>query len=165
MKPIICMARNGKTEALPGLRHMVSSASLAVYHTRFPGRPKCRFNISLNAVEERMRNSLASVTVSAGLVMAGLVGGGETQAQPAPAAQAPAPVAPPDTAALRAQYEQWRTEVKTWGRWAPLGQESKGTTKLITPEKVASAMKLARDGGVVSLAHAQPQTAAADGGP
>ena len=64
-----------------------------------------------------MRNSLASVTVSAGLVMAGLVAGGETQAQPAAAAQAPAPVAPPDAAALRAQYEQWRTQFKTWGKW------------------------------------------------
>src|SRR6266478_10233183 len=97
-----------------------------------------------------MRNSLASVTVCAGLVMTGLVGGGEmrTQAQPAPAA--PAPVAPPDTAALRAQYEKWRTEFKTWGRWAPLGQESKGTTSLITPEKVASAMRLVKDGIVVS---------------
>jgi len=99
--------------------------------------------------------------------MAGLVGGIEMQAwgQAAPAAQAPAPIAPPDTAALRAQYEQWRTEFKTWGRWAPLGQESKGTTSLITPEKVASAMRLARDGIVVSLAHAEPQTAAADVGP
>ena len=42
-------------------------------------------------------------------------------------------MAPPDTAALRTQYEQWRTEFKTWGRWAPVGQESKGTTNLITP--------------------------------
>src|SRR5262245_1116556 len=114
-----------------------------------------------------MRNSLASVTVCTGLVMAGLVGGIETRAhgQPAPAAQPPAPIAPPDTAMLRAQYEQWRTEFKTWGRWAPLGQESKGTTNLITPEKVASAMRLARDGIVVSLAHAEPQVAAADVAP
>jgi hypothetical protein len=73
-----------------------------------------------------MRNRLASVTVCAGLVGAGLVGGigMRAQAQTAPAAQAPAPapIAPPDTAALRAQYEQWRTEFKTWGKWAPLGQ-------------------------------------------
>ena len=34
------------------------------------------------------------------------------------AAQAPAP--PADTAALRAQYEQWRKDFKTWGRWAPM---------------------------------------------
>ena len=43
-----------------------------------------------------------------------------------------------------------------------MGQESKGTTNLITPEKVASAMRLARDGIVVSLAHAEPQTVAAN---
>src|SRR5437667_8566685 len=115
-------------------------------------------------MEDRMRNRLAGVTVCAGLVAAGLVGGIalRAQGQTAPAAQAPAPIAPPDTAALRAQYERWRTEFKTWGRWAPVGQESKGTTSLITPEKVASAMKLVKDGIVVSLAHAEPQTAAAD---
>ena len=83
-----------------------------------------------------MRNRLATVTVCAGLVVAGLVGGIELRTLGPAAAQAPAPVAPPDTAALRAQYEKWRTEFKTWGRWAPLGQESKGTTNLITPEKV-----------------------------
>jgi hypothetical protein len=114
-----------------------------------------------------MQNRLVPVAACAGLVVAGLVGGIalRTQAQPAPAAQAGTPVAPPDTAALRAQYEKWRTEFKTWGRWAPIGQESKGTTSLITPEKVASAMRLARAGIVVSLAHAEPQTAAADVGP
>jgi hypothetical protein len=115
-----------------------------------------------------MRNRLASVTVCAGLVGTGLVGGIEmrAQAQTAPAAQAsaPAPTAPPDTAALRAQYEQWRTEFKTWGKWAPLGQESKGTTSLITPQKVASALALVKDGIVVSLAHPEPQTVAADVG-
>ena len=73
-------------------------------------------------------------------------------------------LAPMDTAVLRAQYDQWRTQFKTWGKWAPLGQESKGTTNLITPEKVASAMRLAKDGIVVSLAHAEPQTVAADVG-
>ena len=109
-----------------------------------------------------MQNRLASVAVCAGLVVAGLVGGIELRTA---AAQAPAPTAPPDTAALRAQYEQWRTEFKTWGRWAPLGQESKGTTNLITPEKVAGAMRLAKEGIVVSLAHTEPQTAAADVGP
>src|SRR5260370_14805630 len=99
--------------------------------------------------------------------MGGLVGGTTCRArgQRAPAAPAPAPVAPPDTAALRAQYERWRTEFKTWGKWAPLGQDSKGTSSLITPEKIASAMKLAKEGIVVSLAHAEPQTAAADVAP
>ena len=113
-----------------------------------------------------MRNRLTAVAVCAGLVMAATVGGIEMRArgQGAPSAETPVPIAPPGTAALRAQYEQWRTEFKTWGRWAPIGQESKGTTNLITPDKVASAMKLVRNGIVVSLAHAEPQTVAADVG-
>src|SRR6185503_17607354 len=77
--------------------------------------------------------------------------------QGAPAAQAPAGPPPPDTAAMRQQYEQWRKDFKTWGKWAPVGQESKGTTSLITPEKVQSALKLARSGIAVSLAHAEPR--------
>ena len=110
---------------------------------------------------------LTSVAVCAGLVAAGLIGGLalQTEGKAAQAAQAPAPAAPPDTAMLRAQYERWRTEFKTWGRWAPVGQESTGTTSLITPEKVASALKLVKEGIVVSLAHAEPQEVAADVGP
>jgi kynurenine formamidase len=110
-----------------------------------------------------MRKRLGSITMCAGLALAGLfVGiGTRTQGQPA----APGPLAPADTAALRAQYERWRTEFKTWGKWAPVGQESRGTTNLITPQKVASAMSLAKEGTVVSLAHAMPQVAAADVGP
>jgi hypothetical protein len=111
-----------------------------------------------------MRNRPASVAVCTGLVVVGLVGGVEMRArgQGAPAAQEAAP--PMDTAVLRAQYEQWRTQFRTWGKWAPIGQESRGTTNLITPEKVASALRLAKDGIVVSLAHAEPQTVAADVG-
>src|SRR2546423_3977765 len=111
-----------------------------------------------------MRNRLTSVAIGAGLVVVGLVGGLElrTQGRAAPAAPAVTPVGPPDTAVLRAQYDKWRTEFKTWGKWAPVGQESKGTTSLITPEKVASALKLVRNGIAVSLAHAEPQTVAAD---
>jgi kynurenine formamidase len=112
-----------------------------------------------------MRDRLLSLTLGAGLVVAGLVAGADVRAQAQNAPAAPTPAAPPDTAALRAQYEKWRTDFKTWGRWAPVGQESKGTTNLITPQKVADAMKLAKDGIVVSLAHAEPQTAAADVGP
>ena len=108
-----------------------------------------------------MRNRPASIAMCAGLVVVGLVGGMEMRAR---GQTAPAAVAPMDTAILRAQYDQWRTQFKTWGKWAPLGQESKGTTALITPEKVASAMRLAKDGIVVSLAHAEPQTVAADVG-
>ena len=97
-----------------------------------------------------MRNYLTSMAICVGLLVAAL------------GAQGPAPAAPPDTAALRTQYEQWRTDFKTWGRWAPVGQESRGTSSLITPQKVASALKLARSGIVVSLAHAEPQVVAAD---
>jgi kynurenine formamidase len=107
-----------------------------------------------------MHHRLALLNVCAGLVMAGAIGGIEMGARGQPAPAAPTP--PADTAALRAQYEQWRTEFKTWGRWAPIGQDSKGTTNLITPEKIAGAMKLAKEGIVVSLAHAEPQTVAAD---
>jgi kynurenine formamidase len=106
-----------------------------------------------------MRNRLASVGVCV-LALASLVSAIALQTHNQAAAQVPA--APPDTAALRAQYEKWRTELKTWGRWAPVGQESRGTTSLITPEKVASALRLARDGIVVSLAHPEPQMPAAD---
>src|SRR6476659_2463554 len=110
-----------------------------------------------------MRIRLASLAVCSGLAAAALSGliAVQNQSKAAPAPQA-APAAPPDTAALRAQYEQWRTEFKTWGKWAPMGQDSKGTTSLITPEKVASAMRLAKDGIVVSLAHAEPMVAAPD---
>lgn len=108
-----------------------------------------------------MRNHRASGALGAGLVVAaGLAGA----LAPIPAGAQTA-ATPPDTAALRAQYEKWRTEFKTWGRWAPVGQESAGTTNLITPEKTASALKLVKDGVAVSLAHVEPQTAAADVGP
>src|SRR2546427_11982100 len=109
-----------------------------------------------------MRNRLASVAVCAGLVVAGVVGGIEirAQGQTAPAVQAPAPIAPPGTAALRAQYEQWRTEFKTWGRWGPLGQECRGPTTLIPPEKVGRAMRVAREGSVGWLEPPGPASAA-----
>jgi hypothetical protein len=113
-----------------------------------------------------MRARLVSIAMC-GVVVAALVAGLElqTHSEAAPAAQPVSAVAPPDTAALRAQYEKWRTEFKTWGKWAPVGQESKGTTSLITAEKVASAMKLIRNGIVVSLAHAVPHGPAADVNP
>src|SRR5262245_48121814 len=97
-------------------------------------------------------------------VIAGLAGGPPVAQGQALASQAPAAVAPADTAALRAQYEQWRKDFKTWGKWAPVGQDSRGTSTLITPQKVQSALKLAKGGIVVSLAHAEPQTVAADVG-
>ncbi|MBI4888513.1 MAG: cyclase family protein [Acidobacteria bacterium] len=100
------------------------------------------------------------------LVLAGVAGGFQLRAQ-APAggapAQAPAPAPPADTAAMRAQYEQWRKEFKTWGKWGTA--DNKGTSNLITPQKVLNAVRLVRTGTVVSLAHAEPQVAAADVNP
>src|ERR1700722_15646316 len=130
----------------------------------YPADGTLNLENSLNAVEDRMRNRPASIAVCTGLVVVGLVGGMEMRARGQTAPPAPAPVAPMDTAILRSQYDQGRTQFKTWGKWAPIGQESKGTTNLITPEKVASAMRLAKDGIVVSLAHAEPQAVAADVG-
>ena len=57
-------------------------------------------------------------------------------------------------------YIRWRSEFKNWGRWG--ADDERGTTNLITPEKVMSAVKLVKTGQVVSLAHAVPQQAAAD---
>ena len=74
---------------------------------------------------------LTSIALVTGLVLAGVAGGFHVLAQaPAPPAPAQAPAAQPpaDTAEMRANYERWRKEFKTWGRWAPIGEESKGTT-------------------------------------
>jgi len=108
-----------------------------------------------------MRIRLTSVAVCTALAAVALLAGLELRT-PSIAAPAATPAPPPDTAALRAQYEKWRTDFKTWGKFAPVGQETSGTTRLITPEKVAAAQKLVKTGIVVSLAHAEPQVVAAD---
>src|SRR5712691_474476 len=119
-------------------------------------RPNPNSQISRSFAMRRLN----AIAVCTGLLLAG-IGGFQlaVHGQAAPAAQAPAaqPAGPPppDTSALRQQYEQWRKDFKTWGKWAPIGQESKGTTALITSEKVQSAMKLVKNGIVVSLAHAE----------
>jgi kynurenine formamidase len=59
-----------------------------------------------------------------------------------------------------ADYLRWRLEYKNWGRWGP--NDQKGTTNLITPQKVLSAVKLVKNGIVLSLAHAEPQKVEAD---
>src|SRR3569832_1776903 len=113
-----------------------------------------------------MRNRVAPLAILGGLAAVSLTAGvllhGESKAAQAPQTT---PTTPADTAALRAQYEQWRTQFKTWGKWAPVGQESRGTSTLITPEKTAAALRLARSGIAISLAHAEPQEVAADVGP
>ncbi len=108
-----------------------------------------------------MGRCLKPIAVCIGLVLAGMAGGSQLRAQgQAGAAPAPAPVAPADTAELRAQYEQWRQDFKTWGKWGT--GDNKGASNLITPEKVLSATSLVRSGIVVSLAPPVPQVAAAD---
>src|SRR5687768_328899 len=116
-----------------------------------------------------MRRSLRSVGLCTGLVLAGVAGGfelgahGEAGAAPQAVAQTPAPAPPADTAALRADYERWRSEFKTWGRWGT--DDNKGASNLITPQKVLDAARLVRSGIVVSLAPPVPQVAAADVNP
>jgi kynurenine formamidase/sugar lactone lactonase YvrE len=63
----------------------------------------------------------------------------------------------------RADYDRWRTEFKTWGRWG--ADDSKGASNLITAQKVLAAVRLVKSGTVVSLAANEPQQAAADVGP
>jgi hypothetical protein len=100
-----------------------------------------------------MKRRLTSIATSVALLLAGAAGGFHLRAQ-APAA------APPDTAALRAQYDRWRQDFKTWGKWGP--DDNKGASNLITPQKVMSAVRLVKSGTVVSLAPPVPQVAAAD---
>lgn len=103
-----------------------------------------------------MKNTnLSRIAVALGLVFAATVHG-----QALPDRQVAGPAPPADTAELRAQYEQWRHDFKTWGRWGP--GDNKGASNLITPEKVLSAAGLVKSGIVVSLAPPVPQVAAAD---
>jgi hypothetical protein len=58
---------------------------------------------------------MKSTAVSTAVMMAGLAGGWQVAPGQAPApSQTRAAVAPADSAALRAQYEQWRKDFKTW---------------------------------------------------
>src|SRR5437867_2380214 len=64
------------------------------------------------------------------------------------------------TTVTPADYLRWRTEYKNWGRWG--ADDQKGTTNLITPQKVLNAAKLVKNGIVISLAHSEPQKVEAD---
>jgi kynurenine formamidase/sugar lactone lactonase YvrE len=66
------------------------------------------------------------------------------------------------TPVTRADYDRWRTEFKTWGRWG--ADDNKGASNLITTQKVLAAVKLVKSGTVISLAANEPQQAAADVG-
>ena len=56
-----------------------------------------------------------------------------------------------DPTVTKAQVDQWMTELSNWGRWGKMDQI--GTLNLITPDTRRQALKLARDGVSVSLAH------------
>ena len=109
-----------------------------------------------------MGRCMKPTVVCIGLVLAGMAGGIHLRAQGQAGTVPPTPAAdvPADTAELRAQYEQWRQDFKTWGRWGT--GDNKGASNLITPEKVLSATSLVKSGIVVSLAAPEPQVAAAD---
>ncbi len=72
------------------------------------------------------------------------------------------PTQPAGSTVTPDDYKRWATELRNWGRWGP--NDQKGPANLITPQKVRSAVRLARSGIVVSLAHAVPQEQAADVG-
>ena len=112
----------------------------------------------------RLSSMALGIGLGIGLGLAGMAGGFQlrAQGQAGAAVQTPAPAAPADTAALRAQYERWRQDFKTWGKWG--AGDNKGASNLITPQKVLSATRLVRNGIVVSLAPPVPQTVAADVG-
>src|SRR5438552_15935986 len=102
-------------------------------------------------MEVTMRGRLKFAGLCIGLLLFGLVCGfqirGQGQAGAAP--QAGAPPAPADTAAMRAHYERWRTEFKTWGKRGT--DDNKGTSNLITSDKIRKTMKLVNEGIVVSF--------------
>jgi kynurenine formamidase len=54
-----------------------------------------------------------------------------------------------------ADYLKWRNEFKNWGRWG--ADDQRGVSNLITAEKSLSAVRLVKNGIVISLAHAVPQ--------
>ena len=89
-----------------------------------------------------MGQRLKSIGLWMALVLVGIAAGFQlrAQSQTGAAPQGSIPAAPADTSALRAQYEQWRKDFKTWGKWGT--DDNKGTSNLITPQKVLSAVKL-----------------------
>src|SRR5271169_6349976 len=115
-------------------------------------------------MEDTMARRLKLACLGIGLIVVGMVGGFQLRAQgrAGAAAQGAVPVAPADTTVMRANYERWRTEFKTWGKWG--AEDNKGTSNLITPQKVLRAIKLVKSGTVISLAANEPQQVAADVG-
>jgi kynurenine formamidase len=65
-----------------------------------------------------------------------------------------------DAPVTKDQVNRWMTELSNWGRWGKADQI--GTLNLITADKRKAALKLARDGVSVSLAHTIDKEKAAD---
>jgi hypothetical protein len=64
------------------------------------------------------------------------------------------------TAVTPADYLEWRSKLKNWGRWGP--NDERGTSNLITAAKILQATKLVKEGLVISLAHPEPQHSEVD---
>jgi len=64
-----------------------------------------------------------------------------------PAVAARVATAPPLTIE---QVNKWETELSNWGKWGP--EDERGSLNFVTPQKTLDALKLAKDGVVVSLA-------------
>ena len=61
----------------------------------------------------------------------------------------------PSSSVAPADYLKWRNQFKNWGRWG--ANDQRGASNLITAEKSLSAIRLVKNGVVISLAHAVPQ--------
>ena len=61
----------------------------------------------------------------------------------------------PASSVTPADYLKWRNQFKNWGRWG--ANDQRGASNLITAEKSLSAIRLVKNGVVISLAHAVPQ--------
>ena len=61
----------------------------------------------------------------------------------------------PSASVTPADYLKWRSQFNNWGRWG--ANDQRGASNLITAEKSLSAIRLVKNGVVISLAHAVPQ--------
>jgi kynurenine formamidase len=110
-----------------------------------------------------MWREVRAVSLSLGLLGLGAAGGFQLAAQAPAPAQTPTAGAGADEAAMRAAYDRWRTEFKTWGKWG--ADDNKGASNFITPQTVLRAVKLVKSGTVVSLAANVAQQPAPDAAP
>src|SRR5215510_3572167 len=95
------------------------------------------------------------LSVTAGLTATSLLGRQAAAVDPAVVARVA--TAPPLTID---QVNKWETELSNWGKWGP--DDERGSLNYVTPQKTLDAMKLAKDGVVVSLAQFATLDKAAD---